>query len=252
MADSEQEASGATQTVAPSEIPEQSLGLLRAAHPRQAVLTAAAVGIAAFVSGRPAREAAVAGLAVLVVQAILGLVNDIRDADRDRATGVTGKPIAEGHLPAGNASFVAGCLALVAIPLSLQNGAVAAGALFGYLVAGLLSATALRRSVLSWLPWALSFGLLPAFLAYGGWAGGMHGSPPTYAMTGVAALLGIGVHFLTALPDLVADNKAGVRHLPLRIALKIGAPRLLFLAGAYTAATVVGLLLVAFGSGLRQ
>ena len=75
-----------------------------------------------------------------------------------------------------------------------------------------------------------SFGLLPAFLSYGGLGGGLHGGPPTLAMTVLAALLGVGVHFLTALPDLVEDNETGVRHLPLRIALRIGAPRLLWIS----------------------
>ena len=81
----------------------------------------------------------------------------------------------------------------------------------------------------------MSFGLLPAFLSYGGLGGGLHGGPPTLAMTVLAALLGIGVHFLTALPDLVEDNQTGVRHLPLRIALRTGAPRLLWISTAFTA-----------------
>ena len=49
-------------------------------------------------------------------------------------------------------------------------------------------------------------------------------------MTVLAALLGVGMHFLTALPDLVEDNETGVRHLPLRIALRTGAPRLLWIS----------------------
>ena len=55
-------------------------------------------------------------------------------------------------------------------------------------------------------------------------------------MTVLAALLGVGIHFLDALPDLVEDNETGVRHLPLRIALRTGAPRLLWISTAYTAA----------------
>ena len=48
-------------------------------------------------------------------------------------------------------------------------------------------------------------------------------------MTVLAALLGVAVHFLLALPDLVDDNADGLRHLPLRVALRIGAPRLLWI-----------------------
>lgn len=235
----------------PSEVPEQLVGLLRATHPRHALLSAVLVAGAALASGRPLREGLVAGAAVLVVQAILGLVNDVADRERDVTAGVAGKPIAEGRLPAGNASFVATCLAILAIPLSLQNGSAAAVALLGFLVAGLVSLR-LRRTALSWLPWAVGYGLLPAFLSYGGWGGGVHGEPPTWAMTALAALLGIGVHLLTSLPHLVADNKTGVRHLPLRIALRIGAPRLLVLAGTFTGLVSIAIIVAAFSVGLRQ
>ena len=68
-------------------------------------------------------------------------------------------------------------------------------------------------------------------LTYGGWGGGWHGGPPTITFTVLAALLGVGVHFLDALPDLVGDNQNGVRSAPLRVALKIGALKLLWLAG---------------------
>ncbi|MEP6816541.1 MAG: UbiA family prenyltransferase [Marmoricola sp.] len=236
----------------PSEVREQLVGVLRATHPRQALLTAVVVAGAATVSGRPLREGLVAGAAVLAVQAILGLVNDVVDRERDVVAGVAGKPVAEGNLPPGNASFVATCLAILAIPLSLQNGSAAAVALLGTLLAGLVYDLRLRRTALSWLPWAVGYGLLPAFLSYGGWGGGVHGAPPTWAMTVLAALLGVGVHFLTSLPHLVADNKTGVRHLPLRIALKIGAPRLLVASGVFTGLVAVGLLVAAFAVGLRQ
>ena len=53
-------------------------------------------------------------------------------------------------------------------------------------------------------------------------------------MTVLAALLGVGVHFLTSLPHLVAAHTTGVRHLPLRIPLKIGAPRPRVASGLFT------------------
>jgi 4-hydroxybenzoate polyprenyltransferase len=104
----------------------------------------------------------------------------------------------------------------------------------------------------SWLPYAASFGLLPAFLSYGGLGGGLHGGPPTWTMTALAALLGIGVHFLTALPDLVEDNANGVRHLPLRVALRIGAPRLLWVSMAATALVAVGIVVAALTVGVTR
>ena len=80
----------------------------------------------------------------------------------------------------------------------------------------------------------------------------MHGSPPTVAMTVLAAMLGVGIHFLNVLPDLVEDKETGVRHLPLRIALRIGAPRLLWISTAYTVLVAAGIVAAAATVGLRQ
>ena len=60
------------------------------------------------------------------------------------------------------------------------------------------------------------------------------------------------MHFLTALPDLVEDNQTGVRHLPLRLALRTGAPRLLWISLAFTALVSVGIVVAALTVGLRQ
>src|SRR6476469_5117301 len=90
-----------------SEVPGQVRALLGCTHPRQTLLMAVAIAVAALVSGRPLRESLVAGAAVLVVQAVLGIVNDARDGERDAASGATGNPVADGRIPAGNASFAA-------------------------------------------------------------------------------------------------------------------------------------------------
>ena len=86
------------------------------------------------------------------------------------------------------------------------------------------------------MTWAASYALYPAFLSYGGWGGQATGDPPEVAMVVLAAALGVGVHFLCALPGLVADHEDGFRHLPLRVALKIGATRLLVVSLAWTGA----------------
>ena len=235
-----------------SEVPGQLRALLGCTHPRQTLLMAVGIVVAALASGRPLRESLVAGAAVLVVQAVLGILNDAGDRERDLASGARGNPVAEDRIPSGNATFAATCLAILAIPLALQNGTAAGAALLLTLVSGFLYEKGLRRTPLSWLPWAVSFGLLPAFLSYGGWGGGVHGGPPTLAVTVLAALLGVGVHFLTSLPDLVADNKTGMRHLPLRIALKVGAPRLLVISVAWTVLVAIGIVLATLSVGLRQ
>ena len=99
----------------------------------------------------------------------------------------------------------------------------------------------------------MSYGLYPAFLSYGGWGGATRsGTPPEISITVLAALLGVCVHFLRALPGLVADNRDGYRHLPLRVALRIGAPRLLWITIVLTALVVAALLVTGSRVGLAQ
>ncbi|MDF9716849.1 UbiA family prenyltransferase [Nocardioides sp. ChNu-153] len=227
-----------------------ALALVVAAHPRQLVLTAAAVALAAFVAGRPVEEVALVGLTVAIGQAVLGWHNDVVDAEADRDAGRAGKPVADGRLDAGTVWFAVAAAVLALVPLSVANGLVAAAAYVGSLVVALLGNLVLRGSVLSWLPWAVSFGLYPVFLSYGGFGGRHEGEPPHLVVVALAALLGVCVHFLRALPGLVQDNRDGRRHLPLRVALRTGASRLLLLSGVATGLVVVGLLVAGATVGL--
>ena len=226
--------------------------LARAAHPRQALLTALGMAVAAGVSGRPAREIALVAVTVLVGQSLLGWDNDLAGDRTDRADERTSKPLVAGTLERGTLSFALACSVLLVVPLALSSGIDAGLSYLLSLVAGVLGNRLLRSGRWSWLAWAIAFALYPAYLSYGGWGGAADGHPPTVAMTVAAAFLGVGVHVLTSLRGLVDDNRAGRRHLPLRLALRVGAPRLLVIAALYCA-VVVGVIL-ALGStvGLSQ
>jgi 4-hydroxybenzoate polyprenyltransferase len=224
--------------------------LLRAAHPLHALVTALVLGGAASLSGRPAREAALVALTVLVGQAVIGWHNDLVDQRRDRDR--PGKPIASGALDGGSVWFAVACGVLVVVPLALGNGVTAGSAYLLSLAVAVVGNVVLRRTAFSWVAWAVAFALLPAFLSYGGWGGQAEGDPPTILMSVLAALLGIGVHFLLALPDLVDDNADGMRHLPLRVALRIGAPRLLLISGAATTFVAAAIVAAGLTVGLRQ
>ena len=77
--------------------PARPLLLLRAAHPRQALLTALALAGAAALAGRAGRGGRRSSFAtVLVGQAILGWHNDLVDRRARRADERRGKPIADG------------------------------------------------------------------------------------------------------------------------------------------------------------
>jgi hypothetical protein len=226
--------------------------LLRAAHPRQALITAVGLAVAAALSGREGREVALVFATVLVGQAILGWHNDLMDRRRDERRLPSGKPIADGYLDPGTAWFALICGVLLVVPLAVSNGVTAGCLYLASLGIGLVGNVVLRRGLLSWVTWAAAFALYPAFLSYGGWGGEATGNPPQVAMVVLAALLGVGVHVLSALPGLVADHEDGYRHLPLRLALKIGATRLLVLALAWTVLDVVGLLVVGNAVGLSR
>jgi hypothetical protein len=226
--------------------------LLRAAHPRQALLTAMGLAVAAALSGRAGREVALVLATVLVGQAILGWHNDLVDRSRDEKRLPSGKPIADGYLDAGTAWFALICGVLLVVPLAVSNGVTAGCLYLASLGVGLVGNVVLRRGLLSWLPWAAAYALYAPFLSYGGWGGQATGNPPEVAMVVLAALLGVGVHVLCALPGLIPDHEDGYRHLPLRLALKMGATRLLVLALAWTVLDVVALLVVGDAVGLSR
>jgi 1,4-dihydroxy-2-naphthoate octaprenyltransferase len=226
--------------------------LARAAHPRQALLTVGGLALAAWLSGRPAREVGLVAVTVLVGQAVLGWDNDLVDAPADREDERTAKPLVGGTLDRGTLAFALACGVLLVVPLSLSSGIDAGLAYLLSLAVGVLGHRLLRNGPLSWCAWAVAFALYPAYLSYGGWGGAADGHPPTLAITVAAAFLGVGVHVLVSLRGLVEDNRAGRRHLPLRLALRVGAPRLLVLAGLYCALVVAAIVVVGSTVGLSQ
>lgn len=229
------------------------VSLFRASHPRQAFLTAAVLAAAAAMSGRSTNEVGLVFATVLVGQVLLGWQNDAVDAARDRSHDREDKPVAQGFLDKGDLWFAVACAVLLVVPLSIANG-LESGISHLILLAVAMASNAglLRRTRFSYLTWMASYAMFPAFLAYGGWAGEGADTPPSIVMTALAALLGIGVHVLTSLPGLVDDNKDGIRHFPLVLALKTGAPRLMLLTTIYTAAVGAGILITGLTSGLVQ
>ena len=229
-----------------------TLSLVMAGHPLFAMAMTVGLAAAAAVTGRSTLEVGLVAVTVLAGQLTVGWLDDLLDRDRDKQVGRLDRPVAQGWIDPGTVAFWIAVAVLAVIPLSIANGTYAGLAHLAALASLWLYHLWFKKTFLSWLPYAAAFGLLPAFLSYGGLGGGMHGGPPTWAMTVLAALLGIGVHFLVTLPDLVQDNETGVRHLPLRIALKIGAPKLLWVSVTWTALVVAGIVVAGLTVGLRQ
>ncbi len=210
------------------------------------------MAVAGAVSGRALREVGLVLATVLVGQVVLGWDNDLVDDAADHQAEREDKPLVTGPLDRGTIGFALACAVLLVVPLSMSSGITAGVSYLLSLLVGLAANRWLRNGVLSWLPWAISFALYPAYLSYGGWSGGATGHPPTVAITVAAAVLGVGVHVLTSLSGLVEDNRAGRRHLPLRLALRVGAPRLLALSAVFCVLVVGVIGYVGATVGLSQ
>ncbi|MEW2590113.1 UbiA family prenyltransferase [Micromonospora aurantiaca] len=207
------------------------LGLVRASHPEPAAaVTVVAALLAAGVGHSVAGVVAVA-LTVLASQLAVGWSNDLIDADRDAAVGRTDKPVTTGEV-ARPALARATAVAAVAVPvLALAGGPAAAACATLGLVSALLYNRPLKSTPVSVLPYAVSFGALPAFVVLA-----LPGSPmPPAWLVAAAALLGAGAHFANVLPDLADDARTGVRGLPHRLG---PAGSRLAAAGLLLAATV--------------
>lgn len=214
--------------------------LLRAAHGGPALaVTVLALLLAVAADLAPGRVALATG-AVLAGQLTVGWSNDLRDRARDIAVGRTDKPLATGELsvPVVRAACALAVVATVVLSLACGWGA---GCVHLVCVASAWAYNLwLKSTVLSWLPYAVSFGLLPVFVSLAG-----DSRAPAQVVAG-AALLGVGAHLLNVVPDLDDDEATGIRGLPHRL----GARRSTVLAVALLVAASVSLLVGGSPPGL--
>jgi 4-hydroxybenzoate polyprenyltransferase len=192
---------------------QRSRALLAATHPGPALaVTMGAAGLAAA-AGQDARGVALCAAMVLAGQLSIGWSNDAIDWRRDAASGRPDKPVARGAVDPKTTWRAATAAALVCVPLSLSYGRAAGATHLVAVASGWTYNLGLKRTALSWLPYAVSFGLLPAFVVLG-----LPGSPlpPAWAIV-AGSLLGVGAHLANVLPDIDDDLATGVRGLPHRL-----------------------------------
>ncbi|MGW2564220.1 UbiA family prenyltransferase [Streptomyces sp. NPDC001514] len=189
-------------------------GLLKACHPAPAAaVTVFTAALTAAVGGRDLPGGAMTVCAVAAGQLSIGWSNDRVDLGRDRAAGRRDKPLATGHTSPRAVAAAAGAALAVCVPLSLACGLLAGCVHLVSVAAAWSYNLRLKRTAASWLPYALAFGLLPAFVTLG-----LPGAPwPPLWLTAAAALLGTGAHFANVLPDIDHDLAAGVNGLPQRL-----------------------------------
>jgi 4-hydroxybenzoate polyprenyltransferase len=205
--------------------------LLGATHPLPTVAVTVLATVVAAAAGRSAAGCVLVAAAVLTGQLSIGWLNDLLDRDRDLAAARRDKPLVTGLVSPRQVATSCAVAVTACVPLSLASGLLAGLVHLVAVAGGWAYDLGLKRTALSWLPYAASFGLLTAFLTLG--LPG-HPAPPWWLVT-AGALLGTGAHFLNVVPDVEHDLAAGIRGLPQRL----GAARSAVAGAVLLAAAVV-------------
>jgi 4-hydroxybenzoate polyprenyltransferase len=214
-------------------------GLALASHPGPTVAVTTLVTVVAWSAGRSTAGCVLVAAAILTGHLSIGWSNDAIDAARDTSVARSEKPIVAGLVSRRTVWIGALVMAAACIPLSLANGLLAGLAhLVGVAMAWAYN-LGLKSTPISWLPYAVAFGLLPSFVTLG--------TPPAHAWapwwaTAATALLGVGAHLANVVPDLADDLATGIRGGPQRIgrAARIVAPLPLAVATTLLVAAPAG------------
>ncbi|MFF4345500.1 UbiA family prenyltransferase [Kitasatospora sp. NPDC001540] len=202
--------------------------LLRACHPAPAAAVTGLAAVMAVAAGRGLLGTALTTGAVAAGQLSIGWSNDLVDRRRDAAAGRGDKPLAAGELTAGRLAAATRWAVVCCVLLSAACGVAAATVHLVAVGAGWAYNLRLKAGGWSWLPYAVAFALLPAFVTLA-----LPGRPwPAPQVLGAGALLGVAAHFANVLPDLAADRAAGVRGLPQRLGRRASAVTAVLAASA--------------------
>jgi 4-hydroxybenzoate polyprenyltransferase len=188
-------------------------GLGLACHPLPSAAVTAFGGAFGVAAGLAAGRLALLGVAVLTGQLSIGWLNDLVDRDLDRRAGRRDKPLATAQVSEAEVRVAIGFAVAVCLVASLALGLLP-GLLHLAAVASAYSYDLrLKSTPVSWLPFAVSFGLLPCVVTTS-----LAAQPFPSALIVVAgAALGVGAHFANTVRDTDADALTGVRGLPQRL-----------------------------------
>ena len=178
--------------------------LAKACHPLPTVTVSLVITAYAWSLGWSGWSLAFVFVTFFVGQLSVGWSNDAHDSNLDAKVGRAGKPTVAQEVSA-QALWLAAVAALsISIALSWLVAGWAGGSfhVFALLMAWLYNIR-LSRTVWSWLPYALAFGSVPAFLTYG-----FNDEPPTLWSVAMFAIIGVSAHLANALPDAESDASA--------------------------------------------
>ena len=180
--------------------------LLRATHLPQALAMVAVMTVATVACRATWLSVVLVFLASAAGQATVGWTNDLHDAAADRDAERMNKPTVRGALRAEDFRIPILVSGSLTIPLSLvASGWIGGGAHIAAVASALAYNFFLARTAWSWVPYAVSFALIPLFVAQAS-------SPALWPSTPVivlSALVGVIAHIFNALPDIATDRRAG-------------------------------------------
>lgn len=226
--------------------------LVRAAHPRLALLTAVAMAGTAQLIHRSASQVLMVFVTVLVGQLIIGWHNDLVDEYEDRRHERTIKPLVNGVITA-QTLWIALSVASVALLFLATSVGIKAGLFYiGSVLVAMAGNVVLRTGSLSWASWAASYALLAPYLSFASASRHSSGPAPEGAMVACFALIGIGIHVAVALWGLVADNADGWSYLPLQLGRRFGATQTMAMVIFYLSAVAVAVTYIAHTRGFSR
>ena len=195
--------------------------MLMACHPLPAAAVTTLTTVLAVAAGVSGLLLSLLAAAVLSGQLCVGWANDFIDRDRDRAVGRRDKPLATDALLPQTVRRAASVAGVACVPLSLSLGVAAGLCHLVGVAAALAYDLGIKRTVWSWLPYAVAFALLPVVV----WlVSPEDGLPPAW-LVAAGSLLGVGAHGANVLPDYDRDRSTDVMGLPQRLdlpTLKLG------------------------------
>jgi 4-hydroxybenzoate polyprenyltransferase len=190
-------------------------GLIRLTHPFPSLLNGIIATAVAVVAGGGAPTALRLGVAMVALQASIGTLNDLLDADRD-AGRVPPKPIPAGLVSPGTARSIWVGTALAGLLLVVPSGGITlvvagAGLSIGYAYDRYAKGTAW-----SWVPFAVGIPLLPVY----GWVGTGAALPPPFAvLVPCAVLAGADLAIANSSADVERDIASGAASVAVSLGL---------------------------------
>lgn len=183
------------------------VGFVRATHAGPTAAVTLVITLLALGLGWRGFGLAGVFFAVLIGQFSVGWSNDAFDAQFDMRSGRTDKPTVAAGISAKALWIAAGCSLVISCALSWAVAGLVGGSFHVFALAmAWLYNTVLSRTWWSWLPYALAFGAVPAFLTYG-----LTGEAPQLWLPLSFAIVGVSAHIANALPDVDTDRAAGVK-----------------------------------------